>query len=96
MMATKKKKAKRPAKQNASKRKTKKAAKKAYKSAHARAGIVYKKAKPARKGRSAPNPAKRLRANLKKMKPGAWYDSTLQGAKVKVKKSGGNLVIRPA
>lgn len=51
-----------------------------------------KKGKP----KSKRNAAKTLRDNIAKMKPGSWYDTTLKGAKVKVQRKGGSLIIRPA
>ena len=65
-----------------------------------------KSRKPARKNkarkskkstRSKSNPGKSLRANIAKMKPNTAYDTTLRGAKVKVKRKGKSmsLIITP-
>ena len=85
---------KRPAsKPNTSMRKTKKAAKKSYRAAHARAGLVYKKAK--KKAPRRPNPTRALQSKIAGMKPGVFYDTTLSGAHVRMKRVGQQLVIRP-
>jgi FtsZ-interacting cell division protein YlmF len=91
-LSSAKKKAK-AGKRNASNRKTKKAAKKQYRAAHARAGLVYKKAKK-KKAAAKPNPARALKSKISQMKPNTWYDTMLSGAKVKIKRVGQGVTIR--
>lgn len=45
--------------------------------------------------RTKPNPGTKLRASISQMKPNTWYPSTLAGAKVKVKRKGMGLEIKP-
>jgi hypothetical protein len=42
------------------------------------------------------NPAAGLNETMSGMKPGYWYDTTLSGAKVKVKRAGSSLIVKPA
>ena len=60
----------------------------------AKKGTAKKKKKST--ARSKGNPGAKLKANIAKMKPRSWYDTTLSGAKVKVKRVGQSLVIKPA
>ena len=75
-------KAKRPAKKNTTK---KRPAKRPNTAKHS------KKKKAARR----PNPTNVLRQKIAGMKPGVWYDSTMSGAKVRIKRVGQGFVTRP-
>ncbi len=60
------------------------------------ARVSKPKHKKAKAKKSHRNPAKSLRNKLDSMKPGSWYSTTLNGARVKVQRKGSTLKIRPA
>jgi hypothetical protein len=84
--AKKKKSVKRPkSKRNTSRPAKKRTAKRPNAARHS------KKKKAPRK----PNPTRALASKISQMKPGVFYDTTLSGAHVRMKRVGQGLVIRP-
>jgi hypothetical protein len=83
-------KAKRPAKRPAKKKNVSRSTKKRT-AKRPNAARHSKKKKAPRK----PNPTRALASKISQMKPGVFYDTTLSGAHVRMKRVGQGLVIRP-
>lgn len=47
-----------------------------------------------KKARKSPNPTTQLRRKIAAMAPNKWYDTTLSGAKIRVKRSGKTLTMK--
>lgn len=55
-----------------------------------------KRKAPKKKAAARSNPGKALKSKIAQMKPRTWYNTTLSGAKVKVKRAGQSLIVKPA